>query len=145
MENQTKERRMIFDIDVYNMKKQFIQRCMKIPTCAQCSKYDKKEGCQDPGYIKKRLLRDIDLETDSSLMEKANRVSCSFDHAHGKFRMRLNNRDLGQKTVAFCVEQTSTGAIMEFVRKWPKYIGDEAEYSRMKNRLDFYRRENNLR
>lgn len=136
-------KKFVFNEAVYTAKLNFIQQhCMHISQCKGCSNYNPKTGCKDPAYIKERLMTPVDMK---HVRPKVNHVSCSFDHSHGKYRVRLNTPDLGQKTVCFVRHEVNVEAVVNFIRSWDNYIDGELEYSKMKNGLEYFRKGNDLK
>lgn len=129
--------KLYFNEAVYAAKQQFIlTHCRNVQLCKNCSSWSKK-GCTDPNYPKGKLLT---TDKNAAVVDrpKNNNASCAFDHSHGKFRLRVNNPDIGQKTVGFIKHSDHIEACLIFIKDYP-YINTQEEYETFKTEFQEFK------
>ena len=130
---------MYFNKAVYEAKKNFIMQCLA-ERCIDCKLWSGKK-CTHPHYITEHLLSEIPVRKTDIERLKANHISCGFDHANGRFRIRLTNTELGNKTAALLRSEDEAEIVAKFIQEWPEYVDTEEKYICLKNELNKFRKE----
>jgi hypothetical protein len=130
--------RFVFDNEVYNSKAAFIQKyCLDIKLCRLCKQYNPDAGCTHPEHPNKSIMKDIE-KPEYKL--KSNHVFFGYDDTQKKYRIKLMAGSL-EKTVGFTKTAASAKTIAEFILQWSQTIDTELEYSKMKNALEYFRKD----